>query len=581
MKQLIKFATLSTLLFACSFIAYSQDDPCLRVNGDYLSSCPVAIDQAILYNCPSNRVQFQVFNAESTLENLSFGARYKAFWIFGDGNFRFHEFGDLEQDLATYEETYVYPEAGPYSPVVVLSERKSNTSPPRGLMRNINVENRDVNPDIPDSFSFRILGAHSMDIFNHDRNRPHYPTVFAISSLASDKLTDSIFFFYNCEKLEAGYNRLKIHEALDFVSFPHYFPTGLTPAEKATAISIPRSLSLLARELSTRFENYLEVGVGFNANPDRFSQQKSVSERTSAALRDMGASPFSELRFFPALISTWNRDWIRTVAGMPDTVLPIGHYLALSVGNQPLSRLTNPDDPTSINPVYSEVLQYFPTLNAANLQVGPERFIRGIATREVEMVAGIDPNGLEVLQVCPLGQNRYQVKIRMEVCNEGFMHEQNFGFRIIDHTGVISEPNFIAGTAPNLVSSPDPGWHYKWNVFLDGLPLPDATESDVAETRKTCDTLIFTVTTNWLGVQRLASGRGLELCVQFSHANEECNYNYKLDERRLSPFTGYECGEMPPPSWLCCLPVYITLILAIIILALLIWIAWYLKRKLK
>jgi len=581
MKQLIKFIALIAVLFACSFTATAQIDPCLRVNGDYLTSCPATNDQDLLIDCNSNRLQYQVFNAESTLDNLDFGARYKAFWILGDGNFRHYEFGDLEDDLATYLYTYVYPAAGGYNPVVTLTERKSNTSPPRGLRRNINIENRDVNPGIPDTFSVRIRGVQSMDIFNHERNRPHYPTVFAISSLASDKLADSIYFFYNCEKLGGAYQRLKIHDALDFVSFPNYFPPGLSPVAKSTSVSIPGSLSLLARDLSMRFENYLEVGVGFDENADRFTEQSTSSKRSAAVLRFLPTNPFNELRFFPSLISIWNRDWIRAESGMPDTVLPVGHYLALSVGNEPLLRLTNPNDPASINPIYTEVLRYFPGLNAANLQVGQQKFIRGIATREVEMVAGIDPNGLKVLQVCPLGQNRYQVKIRMEVCNEGFMHEQNFGFRIIDHTGVISEPEFIAGTAPSTVSSTEPGWSYKWNVFLDGLPLPDATESDLAEARKTCDTLIFTINTNWLGVQRLARGSGLELCVQFTHANEECNYNYDLDERKLSPITGFECGELPPTSGSCCLPIYIILILAIIILALLIWIAWYLKRKLK
>ncbi len=581
MKQLIKFITFIAVFLGSSFAIKSQDNPCLRVNGDYLTSCPDADDQKIPFNSPSNRLQYQVFDAQRTLDNLSFGARYKAFWILGDGNFRYYEFGNLEQDLATYDKTYVYPTEGTYTPTVVLSERKSNTSPPRGLRRNINIENRNVTPGITDSFSYRIHGTHSMDIFNHDRNRPHYPTVFAISSLASDKMADSIFFFYNCEKLDVGYNRLKIHDTLDFVSFPHYFPNASTPLVKSTDLLIPSSLTYLARELRARFENYLEVGVGFNSGAGRFLEQKSTSNRTSSAPQNLAANPFSELRFFPTLVSTWNRDWIRTESGTPDTVLPIGHYLALTVGNEPLPRLTNPNDPTSINPVFIEALQYFPNLNAATLQVGPQKFIRGIATREVEMVAGIDPNGLEVLQVCPLGRNQYEVKIRMEVCNEGFMHEQNFGFRIIDHTGVISKPNFIAGTVPSPGTSPDPGWFYKWNVFLDGLPLPDATESDLAEARKTCDTLIFTVTTNWFGVQQLAVGRGLELCVQFSQANEECTFNYKMDDSRLSPFTGFKCGEMPPSCCLCCLPVYIILILAIIILVLLIWIAWYLKKKLK
>lgn len=577
MKQLMKLILFVIAWFAASQASLAQDNPCLKINGDYTGACPSTSDQETSSSVTSNRLLFDVVNAESTLDNREHGARYKAFWLLGDGNFRYFDYGTLEQDLATYNQVYVYPTTGSYSPTVVLAERKSNTSPPRNLKRNITVESRDVNPGVPDSFFVRIRGNQTMDIFNHDRNRPHYPTVFAVSSLAADKLADSIFFFYNCEYKNGGYSGLEIHDRIDFVSFPNYLAAHPAPlAERASSHPLG-ALATTSGTLGSRFLHFLKVGIGLSANSPDFIE-KRAQQRSTAAFRSPPANPYNELRFFPALLSTWNQRWISN----GDTLLPVGHYLAMSVGSEPLPAQYVIKGETIPNPVYAEALRYFPGLNPANLQVAPQRYLRGIATREVEMVAGIDPNGLQVLQVCPLGQNRYQVKIRMEVCNEGLMHEQNFGFSLKDLTGVIQEPEFVAGTLPNKQPNTAANqWNYKWNVFLDGLPLPDGVTPEAAsEALKTCDTLVFTVTTNWMGVQRLAQGQGLELCVQFSHANEECNLNYKLNERELSPLTGYECGEMPPSSWLCCIPVYITLILAIIILALLIWIAWYLKRKL-
>jgi hypothetical protein len=578
MKQLMKLILFASAWFFGASVALAQDNPCLKINGDYTGACPSSTTQVDWWSLTTNRVEYQIVNAENTLDNVRHGARYKAFWLLGDGNFRYFDYGTLEQDLATYNQGYVYPAMGEYSPTVVLAERKSNTSPPRNPKRNVSVSNRDVNPGVADSFFVRIRGNQAMDIFNHDRNRPHYPTVFAISSLAADKLADSIFFFYNCEFKNGAYSSLKIHDKIDFVSFPNYLAGRTEPIEERTSTHPLGALTTSSGSLSSRFLNFLRVDIGLSANSPDFIE-KRAQQRTNAAFRSPPANPFNELRFFPALLSTWSDRWIGTSG---DTLLPVGHYLAVSVGSEPLPAQYVLKGETIPNPIYAEALRYFPNLNPANLQVAPQRYLRGMATREVEMVASIDPNGLQVLQVCPLGQNRYQVKIRMEVCNEGLMHEQNFGFSLKDHTGVIGEPDFIAGTVPNkLPSTAANQWNYKWNVFLDGLPLPDGVTAEAAsEVLKTCDTLIFTVTTNWLGVQRLAKGQGLELCVQFSHAKEECNLNYKLNERELSPLTGYECGEMPPSCWLCCIPVYITLILAFIILALLIWIAWYLKRKL-
>jgi hypothetical protein len=571
--QLLK--TILTLCFIplALFPVFSQA-PCLGINGDLFAPCPGDIGyETTLLSLAGNRVSFSVKDAEITLERNP-GARYKAFWLLGDGNFRHYLYGNEEQDLATYNLDYAYRSAFPHLPLVVLAERKSNTSPPRNLARTLNIGGVTVTPGVADSFYHRLYGYNTLDIFNHDRNRPEYPTIFAISTPENDQLLDSVFFFYNGEKKEDGtYAAFKLHN-YGFVNFPNYFQPSPDVSEMRISNGLPACLNVPAMRtiLTGRFLNYIGVKVRMGtSNADRVKRQSSAV--AGPAPRNL----FPETRFFPALNSIWEDRWINN----GDTTLPLGHYLAVSVGSQPLPRIPDPKLPDVINPVFVKALRYFPELDPNTLQIGEGKFIRGFTTTEVEMVASIDPNGLQVQQICPVGQNRYEVKIRMEVCNEGFMHEKNFVFSLVDHTnGAIERPEFTVGGDKvhfNAFDAATHTWNYNWDVFLDGVPLPDATESDIAEARKTCDTLMFTVVTNWLGVQKLARGEGLELCVKFTHAPNECTLNYKIDEP-VSPLVGYECGDLKSSGWSCCIPVYITMIVSILILLLLIWLIWKLRR---
>ncbi|MDX1912977.1 MAG: hypothetical protein SFV22_15900, partial [Saprospiraceae bacterium] len=569
--------TIITLFVLSFFVSpvFSQP-PCLGVNGDLFAPCPGdAGYETTVLSLSGNRVSFSVNDAAGTLERNP-GARYKAFWVLGDGNFRYFPYGTEAQDLSTYQLDYAYRSAMPHQPLVVLSERKSNTSPPRNLARTFNITGAGtmVAPGLADSFFHRLGGYRTLDIFNHDRNRPEYPTVFALSAPAADQLLDSVFFFYNGEKKADGtYAAKKLHD-FGFVNFPNYFQPLPATTEMRISNGLPACLNVpaLSSILTGRFLNYIGVRVRLGTtNSDRVKNQRA------AAVGPIPRNLFPETRFFPALNSIWEERWISN----GDTLLPLGHYLAVSVGSQPLPRIPNDKFPDEINPIYVQALRYFPELDPNTLQIGEGKFIRGIATSEVEMVASIDPNGLKVLQVCPTGQNRYEVKIRMEVCNEGYMHEKNFTFSLIDHTnGAIERPEFTVGGDKvhyNTFDATTHTWNYNWDVFLDGVPLPEASAAEIAEAGNTCDTLIFTVVTNWVGVQKLARGEGLELCVKFTHAPNECTLNYKLDEP-VSPLVGYACGDMNAAGWNCCVPVYVTMVIVILILLLLIWLAWKLRR---
>ncbi len=88
------------------FKLFSQDAPCLRITATggaaavESSSCST-LPAAGPFVLPGNRANFQIYDNPRTLNAVNQLARYKAFWIFGDGNFAFFPHGTLEDDLRT------------------------------------------------------------------------------------------------------------------------------------------------------------------------------------------------------------------------------------------------------------------------------------------------------------------------------------------------------------------------------------------------------------------------------------------------------------------------------------------------
>lgn len=563
---------------ACKFLFYflfagvvsAQTAPCMRINTvESWRDCPPQTNQDATVNLSNPVVSFQIMEPGYDLDPNP-GARYKGFWIYGDGAFDWFEYGDVAEDAATLYRTHTYPGAGTYEPTVVLSERKSNTSPPKKPKRTISIQNLNGTPSGGGNFTPVIPAGKSMHIFNHDPNRPHYPTVFVVST-NSKKPFQQIYLFYNSTQDQAGRkNSITIHNQVDFVHFPHYLQGAISSSYVNKPIAdFPAELSYLQRVLPAQFANYLRFS--FDSKGAGIFSGGKMRTSNNAPNNNEAALP-EEIRVFPALTTQWDQQWIET----PNNMLPRGHYLAVTVGASPADLIPNPDQPNSINPLFQEVLQLFPDLDANTLQCGPESYILGIATADVDMVASIDPNGLKILEICPGEDGKFKVKIRMEVCNEGYMHEQNFNVRLLDHTGRISDPLFYSWptAAPTLDSSANNTWYYTWNVFLDGLPLPNETVASRNQQRTLCETAEFEVVTDWAGVQQLARGEGLELCVQFLHAREECTKNYMLNPVNLSEKCGYACpamaGKCISQGWSC------TLLLSCLIVVLSLILLWWL-----
>ena len=109
-----------------------KSQPCLHVNAEPAAPC---ITAGAPITSGSNAINFRF---EQITAGLDMGVppgvqpRYKAFWIFGDGNFR-HFPPNLEyaDDIATLSQPYNFPPGyAIYPTTVLLTEKKSNTSPP-------------------------------------------------------------------------------------------------------------------------------------------------------------------------------------------------------------------------------------------------------------------------------------------------------------------------------------------------------------------------------------------------------------------------------------------------------------------
>ena len=218
---------------------------------------------------------------------------------------------------------------------------------------------------------------------------------------------------------------------------------------------------------------------------------------------------------------------------------------------------------------------------------GDSVFICGIDELEVPMVLAIDPNELEVEQICPIDAERYRVQMRMQVCNEGPGHIGKFTFRLIDHTGgKLGQPvfpeshdiTFLPATSPTAL----PEWQFEWETYLDGVPLP-GTNYDADEIH-TCATARFVLTTDWLGVQALSEGGALELCVKFPNMPDTCSLSYGFKD--FCREGGYRCEECPNnvhvcKTALCCKWIWVLVVLVVLVLLIQLWMLYTSKQPAK
>lgn len=566
MKAIFRFIVLFHFVFACACSpAFSQ---CIQNEGEVLGTCPPSPSPIV--NNVNNRVHLTIADPSTQLQNPP-NSRYKAFWILGDGNYRYFEHQLTPAlDAPSRDIEYFYPESGIYNVVTLLSEKKSNTDPPPNPIRRVDVQNGGTQS----SFTPRLSTGKPVDIFNSEWNRPKYPTGFVVSAPRGNPVLTGVYFFYNSKRDATGsYVPENFHVPVTGLEtqYPKYFNNfqgGATPTQGLVS-NLSGLPSWFFNKVNAEFQNYIFVPI-------------------APSVKGNVPTNFSEIRFFPILNSNWNPAW---APASGDTILPTGHYLAVTVGAISLKALTNDDSGAikyisadSADVILNNVTRYFGDSGDGNsFSLGQVGYIHGVDSRDVMMVLGIDPNGLQVLEICPEGRGRYKVKFRLEVCNKGYASESNFPFTLTDNTQTFSKPIFSDDKIKEEIGSSTTQWNFRWTKdVLEEIPLPESGVPH-STSEENCKDVEFTSTTTWAGVQSLVAGKALKVCVKFAHADEECHDNSEIiPASEVTQLDGYNCGSSCQRTAcdLECLLYYI-LILQILLLILQLILLWLWWKKLK
>jgi hypothetical protein len=558
---------LASLSFFSAQYAAAQPNPCLCMPAEATNCNP---GPPMNFNTAGRTVQMRVVDNPRSLDNFS-GARYKAFWMFGDGNFRYYPHRDSLSDVGTLTETYTYRRGGNYVVGTALTEKKSNTKPPLRdrTIRVLNVPN--VATPAPNSPFVVTLSANNKtaDILPSDSLRPHeYETAFAVS-LPRDAGNTGVYFFFNGQINGSNINAALMHEFVA-LNLPDY------AAGSAYTTGTVASLgSYWNRELGRKFQHYVYVPIS--------------SSNWSAMPTD---ADFTEYRVFPILKTVWNTP---SPSGLPKS-----RFLAVVVGSGMAERPGFKDGkPTSAGNLQGQSFYtedklaeldrlrdlYFPN---ANIQepiyydsAQNPIYLRGMYETNVPMVGSIDPNELEILSICPKEGGKYEVKLRLQVCNKGIIPENDVQVRLIDHTGgSFTDLAFSSTPAPVFsYDAPSNTWRFSLpgglEAVLEPTDLLPGTADKAYEPK--CRELYFTLTADANAVQRIAAGNALEMCVTFvsSGLPDECGYHFEIQPTRSILKQGYKCGGNDVPSGAGNCGV-LCLLLVLVLVAVLVW--WFFNK---
>lgn len=522
-----------------------------------------------------NRLTLSIKDDPQSLDAYA-DARYKAFWIWGDGNFRHFTHGDKEADLQTYTQVYNYPLAGDYNPIVVLTEKKSDKQPPGRTQRNVKINDTRYNPD---AFVRRLnVSGKTADIFStEDLRSDTFPTAFVISA-PKNFVNIGMFLFYNSvfNKGKGAYLPAQVH-SIQSTELPAYVKKAGLVEKKGTMLQLKDDTELM---------QMLSGGV-YTALKDSFDNYIFLP-MNGAALENMPRD-FDEYRFFPILETIWpdtltESQFLLLVAGTERPSLngedPFYDEKKISSLSQILTGFFSNMDTTGNAP--PPIITDFRLGTATDEQGNSSQvYVRGADQKRVPLVGSIDPNELEVLKICPKDSGKYVVTMRLQICNEGYLFENEIGVRLVDYGNYFTNlilPDSIQSqiSAFRQDTATFHQWTFTWNKHLEGIYDPANPNDEYAPQ---CADFEFTVETDWAGVQKLQSGEGLEMCVKFSMAipeREETGFNFPISGI-VTPLFGYKCGGgvVPGFDW-CCLAWWLVAILAVLLI---IFIYLYFKKK--
>lgn len=492
---------------------------------------------------------------------------YKAFWLFGDGNYM--KFRDDVSSLDAASRTivgYRYFQSGLYKPAVYLTEKYHNDNPPEAARASINVSGAGAS-GTPIEPTVRLASSpdRKADIDYNHPPRPGYPMNFVLSYRRSDPVS-TVLFYYNALNNES-YSALTPTSLLKYKTSESaaYQTTAFVPqvVENLAAGPTPPYVfggSSMLDVLNTKFRSRLFYNV---SNP--------------IGLYTEGVT---ELRVFPVLEAL-------KMAELPGGVLPStttpACFACIQVG---------PDSILPSDPAYGRLLKNAIALfgqaftGSFRLDPNSQQFIRGIEFINLKMDSSHDPNALIVTDIRDLGNGKFRVQFRLMICNKGTGNETNPALTFNDLTGghYTGQPQFVdlSGTSPVWSGGSGMSWTANLPGFqITGVPAPYDPS---------CRELNFTLETDAAGVAQLyqEDPRAIEVCVKFSAGDGECNPNDMLPSNKFQKEDGTypkdgesRPGDGPSPNpdpvigmhsigFLCVL-------LMAILLAILIW--YFLRRQ--
>jgi hypothetical protein len=503
---------------------------------------------------------FQSLDPHGTVPNLDCPADgssniecgwYRAFWIFGDGNYKkFEDSGRgnyQSRDAESLNVTYSYGRSGTYEPVVYLTERYHNNKKPDAARAKIKFDLTPAtppsDPDQPVLLNNTTRKA-AID-FNHVPCFG-YHTAMALA-FRKDLGVNKVMFFYNGLGQGSQIQPVKVMEYQE-TETPSYYNGGLNRQEFDT---VGQNLSFLnyapfIRNLPSKFKSYVDYDISTQSTTVPTDRQ--------------------EMRLFPIMqtleqVSGWTR---------ADSVTAV---MALLLGPDSLSNTADRQNARdALQGLFGDVnLQLSQNLSAIQDDGFTTHYVRGVVLQPMRLALSHDPNNLFVTDIRELGNGQYRAFFRLKIFNEGDGPETSPSLNFRDLTGGHYATRPVLVGMPNSVTQ-------TWTKIgrIDRVNLEDFLIRQKINGIPGSNTVYFYIDTDMAGIQKLyqETPRALEVCVEFSMGAGDCSDNdYLLAGSYQNPNGGYRGIDGGGTTTTCNWMPWLVGLLALIILLFVLW--WF------
>lgn len=578
------------IIFLFISLGVNAQTPCFQVLTEEI--CPPPNPPIVVHNEPLFNYKHADKRAGLTPDDAK--ARYKAFWIFGDGNYISFPDGTIEQDEATLDIDYEYFLAGSYSPTAILVEKKSDEEPPGTTSRRVQYdlpvekapqeEVRDLRENGADPaakdqgetprdrilFNDRISGPNTADIESSSLVRlGGYKMAFAVSTMLPQSAANQavVLFLYNSAKLRDTNPFIP----MNIFSAAEVKQANYTESDYKTGTTEGHLPGALGSVIHRKYQNVIAqpLNVNFDKKPENFTEFRmfpvlQTTPKDNGVIRTgitaLDASGMGEAQFVVLVIDNTS---LNVEFNNADSLSPI---IQPTSSNQPLTNSS-----AEIAQILALIDQYFPDLrniilDTSTLSIGNGMFIRGFAYRSELIRTSIDPTELRVLKICPNNEN-FDVNMSMTVCNEGNAPEDSITVALRNTRGIlIQDLHFNPAEFSTKLNGLFPDEFLSFSY----LNLPEFIQATAAS-HANCFEVKFDFKTDWNGVEKLRDGGALTASVHFTSAEIKPKQDFPsiaLDSLKVSRKGGYDC-TVPDNCWW----------LYVVLFALFIVIWWYWKNN--